>query len=275
MNAAVRAIARVEFVAAARQRWVRLFTAAFALLAGGMAWSSGAVAELGGPEGFARTTVALVPLVIALVPLAALLLGISGHAGEPGGEAFLFAQPVTRFEVLLGRWLGQTAALATALGLGFGAGALYLTILIGPAGLPGYLRFTGIAMLLGAAFLALAAALAAGIARRAAALGTAAFVWFASVLLYDALALSAAGWLTGRAGGKALMLSVLGNPADLARVLALSTSGTPHVLGAAGDAWQRLLGGPAAATGIALLGLGLWIVLPLLAARWFIARRDL
>jgi hypothetical protein len=55
------------------------------------------------------------------------------------------------------------------------------------------------------------------------------------VLLFDALALGAAVWLTGRAGSRLLMLSVFANPADLMRVLTLSLAGTPYLLGAAGE----------------------------------------
>lgn len=275
MSGAVRTIARLEFVTVIRQRWVRLFAVAFALLTLAASYSSGALEELGGAEGFARTTVSLIPLVLVLVPLAALLLGVSGHTGEPGGEAFLFAQPVSRFEVLLGKWLGQTLSLGGALLAGFGAGALALTAAAGPEGLPRFLVFVAACLLLAAAFLAVAAAVSARCSRRTAALGVAAFAWFFFVLLFDALALAAAGWLTGRAGARALFLSVFANPADLTRVLALSLAGTPHVLGAAGDAWLRFLGGPVPAVGLSVAALAAWVALPLEVARRAIARRDL
>ena len=56
---------------------------------------------------------ALVPVVLILVPLAALILGVSGQASEPGSEPFLFGQPVSRATVLVGRWLGESVALVT------------------------------------------------------------------------------------------------------------------------------------------------------------------
>ena len=62
MNA-VCVIARLEFSTATRQRWIRIFAVAFAMLSLGLAYSVGAAREAGGAEGFARTTVALVPLV--------------------------------------------------------------------------------------------------------------------------------------------------------------------------------------------------------------------
>ena len=268
-------IARLEFACVLRQRWVQLFGAAFALLALGAAHAAAALTELSGPEGFERTTVTLVPLVIALVPLAALMLAAAGQVDEPGGEAFLFTQPVNRFTVVLGRWAGQSLALGYALGAGLGAGAAYLAVLAGFAGIGRYLFFIAVAALLGAAFLALGAAISLRVGRRNAALASAAFAWVLFVLVYDAAALGAAGWLTGRIGARVLCISVLGNPADLARVLTLSVAGTPHVLGAAGEAWNRFLGGPVPATVIALGGLMAWTGIALLAARRFVRGREL
>ena len=276
MNAAaVRTIASSEFLAATRLKWVRWFAAAFALLVAGAAWSAGALAEIAGAESFARTTVALVPLTLVLVPLTALLLGVTGQSGEPGTEAFFFAQPVTRFEVVLGKWAGQAAALSAAVGLGFGGGAVVVAASAGGAGLPRFLFFVAVSAVLGGAFLAIAAAVSAAVSRRATAMGVAAFAWFFFVLLEDAAALALAGALTGRAGARALYLSVFANPAAIARVLTLSVAGTPHVLGAAGDAWAFFLGGPALAAAVAAAALLAWTAGALAAAGRLIRGRDL
>jgi Cu-processing system permease protein len=272
---AVAAIARLEFSTATRQRWIRIFAAAFALLSVALAYSVGAAHETGGPEGFSRTTVALVPLVLVLVPLAALLLGVSGHTGEPGSEAFLFTQPVTRTEVLVGRWAGQFGALASSVAAGFGVGGILLLFLSGFEGILRYLFFLAASVLLAGVFLSIGAAIGAGIASRATALGVGAFAWFFFVLLYDAVALGVAGWVPGRTGARVLFLSVFGNPADLVRVLVLTVSGTPHVLGAAGESWMRLLGGSTAAGVLSAVALALWIAAPLEAARRLLAARDL
>jgi Cu-processing system permease protein len=268
-------IARLEFSAATRQRWVRFFALAFALISIVVAWSAGAVQEISAPEGFAATTVALTPIVLLLVPLAALLLGVSGQAGEAGGEAFLFAQPVSRREVLIGKWLGQVAALAAALGVGLFSGGAFLAACVGLSGVERFCFLVAVCVVLGAVFLSIAAALVALAGKRATALGLAAFVWFLFALLYDGVALGAAGWIPGRIGARILFGSVFGNPSDLARVLTLSIAGTPHVLGAAGEAWSRLLGGAASATLLSAAALFAWTAAPLAAARFWLERRDL
>ena len=106
-------------------------------------------------------------------------------------------------------------------------------------------------------------------------LSLAIFAWFVFVLLYDGAALSLAGWITGSRGGRVLFASVFGNPVDLIRIAALSVSGTPSVLGAAGDAWVRYLGGTAGAAIATTAGLFAWLTAPLLVGMRLIRGRDL
>jgi hypothetical protein len=101
------------------------------------------------------------------------------------------------------------------------------------------------------------------------------FAWFFFVLLYDGAALSLAGWLSGPRGGRILFGSIFANPVDLSRVIALSVSGTPNVLGAAGDAWVRFLGGAWTASAAAGASLTAWAVAPLLLAIRLLKTRDL
>jgi Cu-processing system permease protein len=268
-------IARLELTAATRLKWIRLLTAAFALLAAAAAYSAGAANEIAGAEGFSRTTMALVPVVLILVPLSALILGVSGQASEPGSEPFLFGQPVSRATVLVGRWLGESVALAGALVAGLGTGAAIVAFNSGTEGLLPFVAFIAASVVLATIFVSIAAAIAAATDKRVVALGVATFAWFFFVLLYDGAALSLAGWLSGRIGGRLLFGSVFGNPTDLIRVVTLSVAGTPNVLGAAGDAWVRFLGGATGAALAAAAALIAWTVGPLLVGVRLIGARDL
>ena len=268
-------IARLELTAAARLKWIRLLTIAFALLASAAAYSAGAASEMSGADGFARTTMAMVPVVLILVPLAALILGVSGQAAEPGGEPFLFGQPVTRATVLIGRWLGESAALGGALVVGLGIGGFVVAFGSGADGLPRFVFFVCAAVVLASIFLSIAAAIASATDTRVVALCVGTFAWCFFVLLYDGAALSLAGWLTGSAGGRVLFGSVFGNPSDLIRVVTLSVAGTPNVLGAAGDAWIRFLGGTTAAAAAAIVALTVWMIAPLAVGVRLMNARDL
>jgi Cu-processing system permease protein len=275
MTADVFTIARLEVIAAARLNWIRLLTAAFALLAGAAAYSAGAADELSGADGFARTTVTLVPVVLILVPLAAVVLAVSGHSSEPDGQPFLFAQPVSRSAILVGRWLGQAAALGGAVLAGLSIGAGMIALGSGVDGIGRFALFGAASIALALVFLSLGAAIAAATEKRVAALGVAVFAWFVFVLLYDGAMLSIAGYLTGRTGGRILFLSIFGNPADLVRIVALSWAGTPNVLGATGDAWLRFLGGSVAAGALAVTALAAWTLVPLGVASRLLNARDL
>ena len=146
------------------------------------------------------------------------------------------------------------------------------------AGADGILRFaifTAASIVLAAVFLSIAAAVAASTQKRVAALGVATFVWFFFVLLYDGVALSIAGWITGPLGGRILFASVFANPADLVRVMMLLMSGTATVLGAAGEAWTRFLGGEGRAMIVSWIAMATWIVAPLGVAAAALRRRDL
>jgi ABC-type transport system involved in multi-copper enzyme maturation permease subunit len=275
VNAHLFTIARLELTAAARLKWIRVLMAALALLASAAAYSAGAANELSGADGFARTTTALVPVVLILVPLAALILGVSGQATESGSEPFLFSQPVGRATVVIGRWIGESIALGGAIGVGLGAGASVVILGNGTDGLIRFAAFVSGAVVLAMVFLSMAAAIAAATDRRVAALGIGVFVWCFFVLLYDGAALSVAGWMTGSLGGRILLGSVFGNPADLIRVVTLSVAGTPNVLGAAGEAWMRFLGGTTLATVAAIGALGAWTAAPLAVGVYLMRGRDL
>jgi Cu-processing system permease protein len=272
---AIQTIAGTELVSAVRRRWSQLFMTAFALIVLAMAASSGAVHELGVSDGLERTTIAVMPLVLALVPMMALLVGVTGHAGEAGSEAFLFTQPVSRIEVLLGKWAGQLLAVCGTIALGLGIGGLGVAVQAGSSGWKVFGSLVAAAILLAAVFLSIAALLAAAIPRRTTAIGASLFAWFCFVLLYDGVMIALAQSLTGRSGARVLFTSVFGNPVDLVRLLVLAFSGTPHILGAAGDSWMRFLGGPAQAAGMSVGMLVLWALLPLVAAWRALAHRDL
>jgi Cu-processing system permease protein len=275
MNEALRTVARLEFVNVGRHRWIQSFAAVFAALTVATAWGAGSARDLYAPDGFARTTVALVPLILLVVPLVSMLVALSGQAEDEGTETYLYAMPVARSAILFGRWLGEATALIVALLVGLGAGGAIVATSAGFADVASFAVVVAGTVALSLAFLSIGTCIAAMVPKRAVALAIGALAWFGFVLLFDALALTLGAWLPGRTGARVLMWSVFLNPADLMRVVVLSLGGTPHLLGAAGDAWTLLLGGPVGATAASIAALFMWIALPLAAARQMLYRRDL
>ena len=275
MNAHLLTIARLECVSVSRFKWIRLLAAAFGLMTIAAAYAAGAANDLTGADNFTRTTMTLIPVVVILVPLAALVLGVSGQAAEAGNEAFLFSQPVRRAEVVLGRWMGECAALGGAIALGLSGGGALIALTNGWSGAASFVFFVAASVSLAAIFVSIAAAVASATDTRMVALGVSVFIWFVFVLLYDAAVLSVATWMPGPRGGRVLFGSVFGNPADLVRIAMLSVSGTPNVLGAAGEAWTRFLGGRTVAAAAMVAALTAWTIAPIAFATAVMGRRDL
>lgn len=267
-------IAKTEFTAASRLWWIRLFTLAFGLITVAIAQAASVSGDSAGGETFARLTVALLPLALMLVPLAALLAGVSSVSGDENASGFLLALPVSTTEVILGRWLGQASALGAAIGAGFGAGGIVIWASSGSTDIFRFVWLIAACLLLALAFLSIATLVAVTVSNRGAALGVAAFIWFVAVMLYDAAALAAALLLTGRQGARLLFASVFANVVDLVRVLTLTLAGTPHILGVAGESWIRTLGGPGPVAVLAAAVLAAWIVVPLAIAARVAAVRD-
>lgn len=268
--------ARQELALAVRSRWLHVFAAVFAALALAVA-ASGYVMTGGlGVQDFARTAVSLVQLVLLLVPLTALLIGVSSLAPEREAE-MLFSQPVARWRILLGRLLGLLVALVAAQGLGLGAAGIVVFARSGPQGLGGYLALGLGALALTATFLGLASLIAVhGLGRgRSRAIAMALVTWFAAVVLFDLAALGAASLLPSGAASRLLIVSVIVNPVDAVRTGALLAIEGAAAFGAASLAFLRFAGGPVRGAALLSASILLWATVPAGLAMRRIGRTDI
>jgi Cu-processing system permease protein len=270
-------VARQELLLAARSRWVQIFAAVFALLALGVAGSGYVLSGGHGFQDFARTSASLVELVSLVVPLAALLMGVLALAPERGTAELLFAQPVSRRAVLLGKLVGLFTALSAAQSVGFGAAGLVIFSQAGEAGGGGYALLVLGSLLLTAAFLAVAALLAASAVgrRRVRALALAVVVWFVAVVLFDLAALGAASLLPSGTASRLLVASVIVNPVGAVRTGSLLAIEGTTAFGAASLAFLRFTHGAAGATGALAASIAAWIVVPAALAARRLDRVDL
>lgn len=264
------AVAHKEFRDRLRNRWVLAVSVVFAAFSFAITWFGGASQGLIGPTSLELTIASLVSLVIYLIPLIALLLGFDSIVGERerGSLDLLLALPVTRIELLLGKYLGLALALAVATLLGLAGVAVLLYMRFGAAGLYHYGGFMVSAVLLGLAFLSLAMLLSTLARDRAHASGMAIATWFVLVLVFDLLLLGLlvatggdlGGWLDGDRAAWLLLL----NPADVFRILnVFSLDDVRRTYGLA-SLVPPALGNPWL-MGSAMAG---WIVLPLALAAW-------
>lgn len=272
--ASISTIAGKEARDALRNRWFLLYTAGFAILTLGFAWVAMAGAGQYGFAGFGRTSASLINLVLLVVPLMGLTAGAQSLAGEGerGTLAYLLAQPVSRSEVLLGKFLGQALALGASLVAGFGASGLVLAFWVGPAQAGLLVDLVGLALLLGLASLSLGFLISTLVRRAATAMGVAVFTWLALALLGD-LALMGTVAVASLGAQKLFALSLL-NPLQVFRMGAvLLLRSSLEALGPAGLYAVRTYG--ASLLPFFLAVLTAWILLPLGASLAAFRRRDI
>jgi Cu-processing system permease protein len=212
------------------------------------------------------TIASLVSLVIYLIPLIALVLGFDAIVGERerGSLDLLLSMPITRFELLLGKYLGLAAALAFSTVAGFGLVAVVLSAQLDLNALFHFFGFVASSVLLGMAFLSLAVMLSVFAADRTRASGAAIAMWFFFVLVFDLLLLGALVVTGGSYGGEIFPYLLLLNPADVFRILNIFTLDDVRTLYGLATVFPRALADPW------LLGLVMaaWIAAPLGVAAW-------
>jgi len=219
----IRVIAAKELRDRIRNRWVAAVALLFTVFALVIAYFGPAQQGLIGFRGIGVTIASLVSLVIYLVPLIVLILGYDAIVGERerGSLDLLLSMPITRLELLLGKFLGLSGALCAATLSGFGLAGALLAFQLDLPSLLHYLVFVLSALLMGMAFLSMAVTVSVIARDRARAGGLAVGVWFFFVLVYDLMLLSVLVVAGGGVAGDLAAYLLLLNPADTFRILNL------------------------------------------------------
>lgn len=267
-------LASFEFRGAARSRWVSIGAVVFAAAAAAVTLAGlRSLSELG-LAGAGAATDGLLHLGLLLPPLIGLLLGAGSVARdrERGLLAVLASQPVRRGQLPLAAFLGATSAVAAVVGLGFGVATVLVAAVATPTDLVALLGVAVVSLAATASAVALGVALSSVCSSHHQATAAAASLWLLLALGLDLLLAGTAPGL--RLGPAGLLAAVLVNPLEAARVLAMLLLDGGTSLGPFGSYLTDLLGRVGSIA--ALLGsLVAWTLLPLVAARTIIARRDI
>jgi Cu-processing system permease protein len=259
-------IATKEFHDRMRNRWVLAVALVFTVFSLVIAYFGGAQQGTVGFRSIEFTIASLVSLVIYLIPLIALLLGFDAIVGERerGSLDLLLALPITRLELLLGKYLGLAAALTVSTVAGFSLVAVLLAQHMSGAALYHYAGFMLSSVLLGLAFLSLAVLLSVIARDRTRASGLAIATWFFFVLVFDLLVLGLLVTTGGQFAGDAFAWLLLLNPADVFRILNVFSLEDVRTLYGLASVVPSSLGSPTIMGGVMLL----WIAVPLILANW-------
>jgi Cu-processing system permease protein len=267
-------LAQKELRDALRNRWFLLYTAAFAVLALAFSYLALAGAGIVGFAGFGRTAASMINLVLLIVPLMALTVGSQSLAGEweRGTLSYLLAQPVHRYEIFLGKYLGLALSLLASLALGFGISGLVMALAgTGAADPTQYLTLMVLAFLLSLAMLSVGFLVSAFTRRASVAVGIGLFLWLAFVFLGDLGMMGTSMAL--RVPIANLFAMSLTNPLQVFKMAAiLDIRATLDILGPAGIyAFQRYGEGLLV---IFLAVLALWTIVPAALAYARLAARG-
>jgi Cu-processing system permease protein len=269
-------LAAAEFLEGLRNRWVISAVLLLTILAFSLALLGTS------PIGETRvgalnvTTVSLASLSVYLLPLIALTLSYDSVVGEreSGTLLLLLTYPISRWQIICGKFLGHFAIIAVAILLGYGFTGVYIAITEGAA-MQDWLQFAamlGSSMMLGSAFIALGYLISVTVSSRATAAGIAISTWLLVVVVYDLLLLGLVlsdtrDLISSDLFGTLLLL----NPADIYRLFNLAGSEAASLVsGSLGALESSFL-----SAGLLLSALCLWIIAPITVAIWVFNRHEL
>jgi Cu-processing system permease protein len=215
-----------EFSDGLRNKWVAGATITLAALAFALTLLGSTPTGVLGVKPLAVTVVSLSSLTIFLIPLIALLLGYEAIVGEAerGCLLLILTYPVSRLEIILGKFLGHAAILSFATVVGYGAaGAAAAWASGGDAeSWRAFIWLLVSTIMLGLAFLALAYLISVLVKERSTAAGIAVGFWLFFVVVYDLALMGGLVGSQGRIGASVFASLLLFNPADVYRLFNLT-----------------------------------------------------
>lgn len=261
-------IARKELSDSLRNRWLVAIALVFATLALGIAWFGAAASGQVGYASTPATIASLASLGIFLIPLIALLLAYDAIVGEEEGGTLLLllTYPLSRSQLLLGKFLGHGLTLALATLIGFGVAGVAIALLVDEVTITSLmaamLRFIASTVLLGWGFIALAYLISVRVGEKPVAAGLALAIWFFFVLIFDLLLLGTLVASEGQFSAELLPWLLMLNPTDIYRLLNIVAFGDSGQMTGVLSLGTDL---PVGAAGL-WVGLVLWFVVPLAGA---------
>ena len=269
-------VAKKEFLDNIRNKWVIVLTTILFLLVILFSYLAGAHGRLGNTQ---STVIGLIGISSILIPLIAIILGFSTISGEAESGSFsvVLSYPVTRLEVLLGKFLGLGSVIIVSILIGFGIGGIIITALAGGGSWLGYLIFIVLTILLGLIYLSLSICISAFFKRRITSIGGGLIMFFWGMIMSSIFA----GILIGT--GHSIKDLSTGNipswywlenflsPTDLNQLAVMRGFGISNIrMGAISVTLPDFLN-----TGVVLLVHLVWLIIPLFLAYYFFKKRDI
>ena len=218
------AIARYELLIAGRNLWVAIAIAVMVLFDVVLTFAGDAPTGILGVSPLTIALTSITTLSVYLVPLIGLLLSFDAICGERerGTLTLSLSYPLSRSEILLGKFLAHLTVLAIAIGIGLGLTAVLVGYRYGFAHIEiaPLLKLFLTSLALGSCFLGFGYAISISVRQTGAASGIAIALWLVCVVLYDlgllgALVMDGSGFFTK----SVFPWLLVANPADAFRLI--------------------------------------------------------
>ncbi len=273
-------VTKKEFLDNVRNRWIMLLSIifiiiiiVFSFLAGGQ---TGEESFLGGME---QTVVGLLTINSFLIPIIAIILGFSTISGEAesGSLSVVLSYPISRLEVLIGKFFGLASVLVFSILLGYGIGGIIIAVTSGTESGAGYLMFIFLSIVLGLVFLSGSIFISSFCKKRVTSIGGGIFLFFWGMIvgsIFFGIYLSQGGTMEGLLAGTEtlpdwLWGTVVLSPVDLHQIAVMQAFSI--------DTFQGISTNPPEfmSMGFMLLVHFIWIIVALILAFFFFKRRDI
>jgi Cu-processing system permease protein len=268
-------IAVQEFTLNRRNRWVESFAFVFALLTLIISYFGMITSGYSGFQDFARTATSLVKISGFLIPLFALLLGVFSFISNKEYLELLVTQPISRFQVIVGKYFGLILTLIAATIIGFAIPGIIISLNIGTEGAVSYGFTILFTMLLGVVFIGIAILISHISNRQQIAIGIAIGIWIFFEVVYGIIILGTTLYFSPQTLKIVLLAGLFCNPIDIMRVLSLITVGGLEFFGPAGATLYKIVGSEVLTILYGVVALVLWIIIPLLFSSKIFNRQNL
>lgn len=266
-------VAGKEFHDGLRNRWLVSITLIFAALSLGLTYFSATVSGTTGIASLSTIVASLGSLAVFLIPLIALLLSYDSFVAEQEGGTLLLllTYPISKSQLLFGKFVGQGGIIALATLLGFGASAILLSLqLDGKEVIATFAVFITSAILLGLCFIAIAYMVSLSVSEKSKAAGFALIIWFVFTLAFDLVLLALLVNVNDGISQQGLTRLMMLNPADIFRLVNLGGLNGDDINGVLAIAINGSI------SQLALFGIQIaWIILPLSIATLIFSRKTI
>lgn len=177
-------IAKKEFMDNFRNYWILSLSIILAALS--------LIASYFSSTGFGfqdfETTIRIISVPVQFfIPIISLMLGYGTIVGEieRGSMSSLLTHPVTRFDVIIGKFIGLGSVIATIVVFGFGISGIIIAINIPNPNIGEYLLFIFTSILLGLVFMSLALLFSTLFKKRSSSMAGAILLWFFFIIIWQ------------------------------------------------------------------------------------------